>query len=321
MAARKHGVGWIAITISALSLAIACEDTGQMTGTALPGPTAGMAAGAGGAIAAGGTAAPAPGGATGGAGVTPVPTGGTGAPQGGASGSVAPTGGTGGGGEPGPDASTVDPDAGSPDAGPAVPRWQDREDLGMGDGSDVVTIGDSWMDYILGGGGIEGALDRAGTDYRHYSVSGTQLLNGQIPGQYDRAKSANPEISTVIMTGGGNDIMFDSGSCSTPERCTQKVNEIVAGLNELWTEMSNDGVKDVVMIRYSADAGTTPSENRPTMVDVAQICVTGPIICHSLETTDLVMGSLVDGIHPTSTANDRIAAALIPMMAERKMRR
>src|SRR5687767_8004736 len=74
MAARKHGVGWIAITISALSLAIGCEDTGQMTGTALPGPTAGMAAGAGGAIAAGGTAAPAPGGATGGAGVTPVPT-------------------------------------------------------------------------------------------------------------------------------------------------------------------------------------------------------------------------------------------------------
>jgi hypothetical protein len=318
MATRKHGLGWLAIT--ALSMAMACEDTGRMTGTALPGPTAGSAAGVGGsAIGAGGTTVPAEG-MAGAAGVA-APVGGMAAPQGGSSGAAPPPATGGMGAEPGSDAAVADPDAGEPDAGPEQPRWATREDLGEGDGSDVVTIGDSWMDYILGGGGIEGALDRAGTDYRHYSVSATQLLNGQIPGQYDRAKGVNPDIKTVIMTGGGNDIMFDAGSCSTPERCTAKVNEIVAGLNELWTEMSNDGVKDVVMIRYSADAGSTPSENRPTMVDVAQICVTGPIICHSLETTDLVMGSLVDGIHPSSAANDRIAAALIPMMAERKMRR
>jgi hypothetical protein len=65
----------------------------------------------------------------------------------------------------------------------------------------VITIGDSWMDYIGGGGGIQAGLDRAGTNYRHYAVSGTTLLTGQIPGQYTQAKRANPKILTAIMTG------------------------------------------------------------------------------------------------------------------------
>ena len=109
-----------------------------------------------------------------------------------------------------------------------IDRWMNREDLGKGTGSDVVTIGDSWMDYLLGGGGIEGGLDRAGTNYRHYALSGTQLLDGVIPRQYDRAKAANPDIKTVIMTGGGNDIMF-SGACSTSEGCAAKIKEIGDG--------------------------------------------------------------------------------------------
>ena len=107
-----------------------------------------------------------------------------------------------------------------------------REDLGKGTGGDVVTIGDSWMDYVLGGGGIQAGLDRAGTNYRHYALSGTQLLDGVIPRQYDRAKAANADIKTVLMTGGGNDIMF-SGACSTSESCAAKIKEIGAsGLHD-----------------------------------------------------------------------------------------
>jgi hypothetical protein len=195
-----------------------------------------------------------------------------------------------------------------------------REDLGKGDGSDVITIGDSWMDYVLGGGGIQAGLDRLDTNYRHYSLSGTTLLSGQIPGQYTRAKSANPKILTAIMTGGGNDIMF-SGSCNTAESCEAAVKEIVAAWDKLWTQMAMDGVKDVILIQYSADAGTAPTNTRPKMVEPAPICSSGKINCHYLATTDLVMGQLVDGIHPTSAANDRIATALTMMMEQRKMRR
>ncbi|HKP61007.1 MAG TPA: SGNH/GDSL hydrolase family protein [Polyangiales bacterium] len=202
----------------------------------------------------------------------------------------------------------------------AVPAWMTREDLGKGDGSDVITIGDSWMDYALGGGGIQAGLDRAGTRYRHYALSGTTLLSGQIPGQYTSAKRSNPKILTAIMTGGGNDIMF-SNSCSTAERCEAAVKELIMAWDKLWTQMAADGVKDVILINYSADAGTAPTTTRPKMVDPAPICLSGKINCHSLATTELVMGSLVDGIHPTAAANDRIAKALLGLMEERKIRR
>jgi hypothetical protein len=195
-----------------------------------------------------------------------------------------------------------------------------RDDLGKGDGSDVITIGDSWMDYIGGGGGIQAGLDRAGTNYRHYALSGTTLLSGQIPGQYTRAKASNPKILTAIMTGGGNDIMF-TGSCNTAASCEAAVKELVAAWDKLWTEMAADGVKDVILIQYSADAGTAPMGTRPKMVDQPPICTTGKLNCHYLATTDLVMGNLVDGIHPSLAANDRIAKALLAMMEERKIRR
>jgi lysophospholipase L1-like esterase len=201
-----------------------------------------------------------------------------------------------------------------------MPDWSMRMDEGKGDGSDVITIGDSWMDYILGGRGIEGALDRAGTNYRHYGLSATTLLSGQIPRQYTQAKGANPKILTVIMTGGGNDIMF-SGGCNTAEACERSVAMIQAALDTLWTEMAADGVKDVIYIQYSADAGTSPQDTRPKDTKPVPICLTGKIHCHSLATTDLVMGQLLDGIHPTSGANDRIAKALLELMEARKMRR
>jgi hypothetical protein len=209
-------------------------------------------------------------------------------------------------------------DAGSGDAAAPEPM---RMDLGEGDGSDVITIGDSWMDYLLGGGGIEGGLSRAGKNYRNYSLSGTQFLNGVIPRQYQTAKSRDPNIATVIMTGGGNDILLGGYNCDTAAGCEEYVNDLIAGLDELWTEMSNDGVTDVIYINYSRDAGSTPDDTAPMDRPVPQICVTGPIHCHSMQTTDLVMGDLLDGIHPTRAANDRIAAAVIELMEQEGMRR
>ena len=192
-------------------------------------------------------------------------------------------------------------------------------DLGKGDGSDVITIGDSWM--TLYSGGIEGALDRAGTSYRHYGIAGTTLIGGDIPQQYERAKAANKDIKTVIMTGGGNDIMF-TGGCNTKEACTMSVAAINDALGTLWTEMAADGVKDVIYVQYSKDAGTTPQDTRPTeLPPPPAVCLSGMFGCHSLPTTDLVMGDLVDGIHPSGTAHDRIAAALLDMMAMGGMRR
>jgi lysophospholipase L1-like esterase len=248
------------------------------------------------------------------------PAGGTGA---------APVAGTGGGEVPpggGAGMPAEPPAEQTPDAGPGEPPIETdaavmppvREDLGVGDGSDVITIGDSWMN--LGVSGIEQSLRALGKRYRNYAVPGTTLA-GSIPGQYDSAKRANQDIKTVIMTGGGNDIMF-SGGCNTAEACAQSVMMITMRLNALWTTMSNDGVKDVIYINYSRDAGTAPEGTRPTEPPPPPaICVSGPIRCHSLQTTDLVMGQLLDGIHPTSAANGRIAMAVLDLMEMQGIRR
>jgi lysophospholipase L1-like esterase len=215
------------------------------------------------------------------------------------------------------DGSTSSPDAG--DAGP--PRWSTRDDLGKGDGKDVVTIGDSWMAGPLNGAGIQAGLDREGTKYRHYAVTATTLLSGQIPGQYDSAKRANPKISTVIMTAGGNDVMF-SGGCNTKAECQVISDKISDGLDKLWSQMAADGVQDVVYIQYANVAGATPPELRGMAKPVA-VCYSGKINCHSMETSSLVTKSsdLLDGIHPNTAANTRIAKAVLTLMETRKIRR
>jgi hypothetical protein len=196
-----------------------------------------------------------------------------------------------------------------------------QQDYGVGDGSDVITIGDSWMQIATNGGGIEGALDRAGKHYRHYSIPGTTLIGGDIPAQYDRAKAANPKIATVIMTGGGNDIMF-TGGCNTADACAMSVQKIADALDQLWTKMSGDGVTSVLYIQYSRNAGTTPSDTRPAMAPIPPICLTGKIRCLTLDTTDLVARTdTVDGIHPTLPACDRIATATLDQMTMHGARR
>ncbi|HKU38979.1 MAG TPA: SGNH/GDSL hydrolase family protein, partial [Polyangiales bacterium] len=194
-------------------------------------------------------------------------------------------------------------------------------DYGKGDGSDVVTIGDSWMNILTNGGGIEGALDRAGTKYRHYAIAGTLLLNGQIPSQYDQAKRENPKIATVILTAGGNDVMF-SGGCNTKAACEMSSQRIADGLNELYTKLAADGVTTTVYIQYSRNAGTAPADTRPDMPASPAICTSGKIRCLGINTTDLIAATdTVDGIHPTRAGCDRIAKRTLETMEMRGVRR
>ncbi|MBN1654707.1 MAG: SGNH/GDSL hydrolase family protein [Deltaproteobacteria bacterium] len=213
-------------------------------------------------------------------------------------------------------------------AGATNPRVvHHEEDLGEGDGQDVITIGDSWMNIITNGGGIEGGLDRVtGKRYRHYALAATTVLSEAIPRQYTSAKAFNPDIKTVIMTGGGNDVIMDMtiiGDCMAGgERCRQRLIEVMNRLAELWSEMSVDGVRDLFVINYSEVAGTGVGD-----IDVrdeykeAIAQIPPPIVLHFIETTDIVNGRLADGIHPTSQACTDIAQAVYDHMIEAGARR
>ena len=90
-------------------------------------------------------------------------------------------------------------------------------------------------------------------------MPGTRLLDGVIPGQYAQAKRVNPDIETVIMTGGGNDILINglSADCAAGgEQCAAQLDKIGEGLRALWQQMADDGVRDVIHIQYSSDAGS-----------------------------------------------------------------
>jgi len=244
-----------------------------------------------------------------------------------AAGAPAPTAMAGRGAD-GDDAGVEPVDAGttSPDTGVTTPPPEPtRADLGEGDGSDVITIGDSWMN--LGSTGIQQSLLKASDQrYRVYGRGGTRLLNDVIPNQYATAKGADADIKTVVMTGGGNDIIQVAGlrdDCAAMGmQCAMVTKQIRDRLTTLWDLMAADGVQDVVYVQYSNPEGQNV-DFADGMDSVKTRCaaVKAPMRCHTLETLDIVMGDIPDGIHPSAVAFDRLGVAVYDLMTKQGMRR
>lgn len=192
-----------------------------------------------------------------------------------------------------------------------------REDLGKGDGQDVVTIGDSYM--RLNNEGVEPSLDKLTmVTYRHHAVMGTQLSNGQIPRQYDDAKAENPDIKTIVMTGGGNDFLQNgtaSSDCAdVGPNCSAVLDKMRETMVELWTQMNTDGVKDVFFLTYPPTPMTTLGPAFESVyAKLSEDCaMMTPLHCHFVNATpafegrtrELIRG---DNIHPTGEGYDILA--------------
>ena len=208
-------------------------------------------------------------------------------------------------------------------------------DLGVGDGRDVITIGDSWMNLGVGAlslGGIQTSLEKAsGRTYRKYGVGGTKLLDGAIPGQYTRAKAEDPDIKTVIMTAGGNDILQDPAilaECTAfTNACKTRIDQVASRLVTLWDQMARDGVRDVVIIGYTRKANIAglplaDSAEYSNQV-IAPLCekVRAPLRCHALDSDTVFDGSTLEGIHPTARGFDAIGKGVWELMVSEGMRR
>ncbi len=234
-----------------------------------------------------------------------------------------------------PEGGAADDGGGASESGTMPPPHQD---LGKGDGTDVVMLGDSWMSNTLQiegtGGGIVPALQQVAMQpYPNYAVQGTMMLMDDsfgpaIPSQWPEAKAANPNIKTVVMTGGGNDIIQNAtlqADCqSGGDMCKMTLLQISSALNTLWTQMSTDGVQDIVYIAYSDNVGTVAPSLRGTAgTPTPSICTSGKIRCWRYDTTpDVAAADLAsDGIHPLAEANQRIATNVYALMTMEGMRR
>jgi hypothetical protein len=246
--------------------------------------------------------------------------------------SVVPVGSPGGGGDPGRQDAATDASVNGGAEGGMLPP---RADLGKGDGKDVIMIGDSWMSLGSTTSGIQGGVLKAsGQPYRPYAIGGTTLLGGglldaflsPIPAQYTQAKRENPNIKTVIMTAGGNDILqtgLQEDCKMMGDACAMQVTKILDGLTKLWAEMAADGVQDVVYIFYATPEGTSVDFQLPDGDGAKKRCanVPAPTRCHTVETVATVMGDIPDDIHPSQTASDRIGKVVVDLMAMKGMRR
>jgi len=177
-------------------------------------------------------------------------------------------------------------------------------------------------------GGLEISLEKiSGRDYRNYAVAGTMVLNDQIPNQYRDAVAENPNIKTVVMTGGGNDILLGNVFCTIAwsDSCTQTVRDVADKLAELRAEMAADGVEDVVLSGYG-----TPTDLPAAMpgLDLGRelslaMCVPDAMPrCHWIDPGEELVGNISgDGIHPTPAGYDIIGQMTWDLMQERGLRR
>lgn len=236
------------------------------------------------------------------------------------------------------DASVVPPKADSgatlPDADEtadaSVGTPSESVDYGMGDGKDVITIGDSWM-LLSAGTGIEVSLEKVSKrDYRNFGVPGTKLLDEVIPKQYVTAKGQG-KVATVIMTGGGNDIIQDKPTdcvdSAFGDVCKAQIDKVGARLVKLWDEMSKDGVQDVLLIGYTRKASlllsplSKSAEYSNTTIPPLCAAVKPPLRCHVLDSDTVFDGATREGIHPTNAGYDKIGAAVWQLMQDEGMRR
>jgi hypothetical protein len=220
-------------------------------------------------------------------------------------------------------------DTGAGEAGVTADAGPPRMDLGKGTGKDVITIGDSWM-LLLFTGIQESLVKSSGNQpYRKYAFPGTRMLNGDIPNQYMTAKREDPVIKTVVMTGGGNDIIQDAAlkaDCTSGgAMCKAQLDKIGKSLSDLWAQMSKDGVQDVVHVNYSSSAGDPIKDREANTKVLVDSCaaVPPPLRCHVVNTDALIskMDLRSDNIHPTDEGYDRIGKAVFDLMVKEGMRR
>ncbi|SFM36860.1 SGNH/GDSL hydrolase family protein [Marinobacter zhejiangensis] len=205
------------------------------------------------------------------------------------------------------------------------------------DNDQVVTIGDS---IFALSGELQDFLEQdAGQTFRRYTLSGAELAGGavatSIVDQYQIARSDNPAIDTIVMDGGGNDIlipaiMFDPYDCKTQwyefgqlsSSCKNLINDIyVDGVN-LLNDMHADGVDNVIYLGYYyTKNGLFLLDSMEEAVDygdyrLAQACRYSAVNCQFVDPRSAINDSdiIADGIHPTTTGSRKLASLIWPKL-------
>ena len=154
-----------------------------------------------------------------------------------------------------------------------------------------------------------------------------------IPGQYADERNSDGHIKTVIMDGGGNDVLVGNRSCIDNEAppgnksCVDTINRAMAAAKTLLAKMASEGVENVVYFFYphlpGGDLGGKKELENAT-IDYAiplvkKTCEDAPVNCFFVDTRGLfgdAVSDFQDGVHPTIVNNNKIAGAVWKTMQQ-----
>ena len=201
------------------------------------------------------------------------------------------------------------------------------------DRDDIITLGDSIFDLS---GDIQTYLEQeAGQTFRNYTQSGAMLSGGilatAVDQQYADANGANGDITTVVMNGGGNDILIpaillDPYGCRThwwrwniSRSCKNLVNNsYVSGVN-LLNEMDADGVENIIYLGYYTLPGSNANLTKAVNYGdkrLAEACANTVANCTFIDPRGTVPAEhiLSDNIHPTAEGSRTLANQIWPLL-------
>ncbi|MBP7737526.1 MAG: SGNH/GDSL hydrolase family protein [Spirochaetes bacterium] len=198
---------------------------------------------------------------------------------------------------------------------------------------DVVIVGDSIYDLD---GFIHANLKTlSGKSYKDYSKSGDTV--SYITKQYNTAIAARPTIKTILMDGGGNDILMDvywSQACQATSTISSACKAYIDGVLDqdeaLWEDMNDDGVDNIFHLGYyrlKKGILTTllygGTKLNPAVVyaddQLAAACAVSPAQCWFIDPRADFLGKessyiKSDGIHPTNAGGKVIATKIYNKM-------
>lgn len=206
------------------------------------------------------------------------------------------------------------------------------------DNDNVITLGDSIFDLS---NEIQTNLESfAGQTFRKYTKSGAELNGGAVAqsvyDQYAEAKADNSAITTIVMDGGGNDILIpvislgDPYGCKTglfrptlSSSCKNLINDIYVEAVTLLNQMASDNVQDVIYLGYyhTKNAWYNNLGALAQAVDygdskLAAACSYSAANCQFLDPRSLIVNSDInsDGIHPNSSGSLKLANLIWPAL-------
>jgi hypothetical protein len=207
----------------------------------------------------------------------------------------------------------------------------------------VVNLGDSI--FALSGEIQDYLHSYGGKTFRRYATSGAELKGGDliapsVVNQYATARADNSNIQTVLMDGGGNDILlpvltlFDIHNCkkdwwesSLSTSCKNLINDIyVDGVN-LLNDMRARGVQKVIYVGYYYTKDSLISGNLSALrqaidygdAKFATACANSLLSCTFIDPRSKIVNSdiIADGIHPATSGSQKIANLIWPHLAPR----